>query len=103
MLRILLAVSKELEHYPDTVLSWLADTSEITHEVADVLVNSLDETSSIVKNREVRFGALFLMFSLKTILYNIMCFFTSCRLIGKIKMLFHFCDSPFTLFICNCR
>lgn len=46
-----LTVSKELEHYPETVLSWLADTTEITHEVAYMIVNSIDETSSIVKNR----------------------------------------------------
>ena len=45
------SVSKELEHYSDSVLAWLAETSEITHEVAYVLVNTIDETSSLVQNR----------------------------------------------------
>lgn len=46
-----LTVSKELEHYPDIVLSWLSDTSEISHEVADVLINSIDEASPLVRSR----------------------------------------------------
>lgn len=49
-----LTVSKELEHYSDTVLSWLADTTVITHEVAYVLINCIDVTSSLVKNRGSR-------------------------------------------------
>lgn len=46
-----LPVSKELEFYPDTVLTWLSGVSYITHEVAYVLMNSIDESSLLVKNR----------------------------------------------------
>lgn len=44
-------VSKELEDYPDVILAWLSNTSSINHDVAYVLVNSLDEESPVVKNR----------------------------------------------------
>lgn len=46
-----LPVSKELEFYPDAVLIWLSGVSYITHEVAYVLMNSIDESSPLVKNR----------------------------------------------------
>ncbi len=46
-----LPVSRELEHYPDTVLDWLSRESEITHQVAYVLVNSIDEDGSLIKNK----------------------------------------------------
>lgn len=46
-----LPVSKELESYPDAVLTWLSGVSYVTHEVAYVLMNSIDEDSPLVKNR----------------------------------------------------
>lgn len=46
-----LPVSKELELYSDAVLTWLSGVSYITHEVAYVLINSIDEDSPLVKNR----------------------------------------------------
>lgn len=45
-----LAVSKELEHYPDAVLNWMSGISYVTHEVAYVLVNSIEEDCSLVKS-----------------------------------------------------
>lgn len=44
-------VSKELEHYPSAILTWLSNTSSINHDVAYVLINSIDEVALWVKNR----------------------------------------------------
>lgn len=44
-------VSKEVEYYPGAILTWLSDTSSINHDVAYLLVNTIDEDSSLVKNR----------------------------------------------------
>lgn len=46
-----LAVSKELESYPDAVLIWLSGVSHITNEVAYVLINSIDVDSPLVKEK----------------------------------------------------
>lgn len=45
------SVSKELENYPEVVLDWLSNQSSITHDVAFVLVSTIEETSSLVKNK----------------------------------------------------
>ena len=44
-------VSKELEYHTEKVLEWLANVSQINHNVAYVLINTIDETSSMVKNK----------------------------------------------------
>ena len=44
-------VSRELENYSNAILTWLSNTSSINHDVAYVLVNSIDEESPIVKNK----------------------------------------------------
>ena len=46
-----LPVSRELEHYPDTVLDWLSRESVITNQVAYVLVNSIDEEGTLIKKK----------------------------------------------------
>lgn len=46
-----LSVSKELEYHQDEVLNWLSGTNAINHNVAYVLINSVDEFSSLAKNR----------------------------------------------------
>lgn len=46
-----LLVSRELEHYPDTVLDWLSRESVITNQVAYVLVNSIDEEGTLIKKK----------------------------------------------------
>lgn len=43
-------VSKELENYTEEVLSWLSSVSNITHDIAYILVNGVDETTSLVRN-----------------------------------------------------
>lgn len=48
------AISMELEHYPNAVLDWLSKVSSINHDVAYVLVNSINELSHIVKNKGSR-------------------------------------------------
>lgn len=45
------ALYKELECYPETVLDWLSKVTDITCNVTNVLINSLNEVSSLVKNR----------------------------------------------------
>ncbi len=45
------SVSIELEHYPAAVLDWLSTVNSFNFDVAYVLVNSIDEVSSLVKNR----------------------------------------------------
>lgn len=44
-------VLKELEYHTEKVLEWLANVSQINHNVAYVLINTIDETSSMVKNK----------------------------------------------------
>lgn len=44
-------VSKELEYHAEEVLKWLSSVSQISHNVAYVLVNTIEETSPLVKNR----------------------------------------------------
>lgn len=46
-----LSVSKEMEYYPEALLTWLANTSVINYDVAYVLINSIDEVSPLVKDR----------------------------------------------------
>lgn len=45
------SVSKEMKCYPEVILSWLSKTSSINYDVAYVLITSIDEVSSLVKNR----------------------------------------------------
>lgn len=42
-------VSMALENYPVEVLDWLSEINDISYDVAYVLVNSIDEVSTIVK------------------------------------------------------
>ena len=44
-------VSKELECHTEEVLEWLSNVPQINHNVAYVLINTIDETSFLVKNR----------------------------------------------------
>lgn len=44
-------VSQELENYAEEVLRWLSNVPRINHNVAYVLINIIDETSPLVKNR----------------------------------------------------
>lgn len=46
-----LHLSKELKSYPDAVLTWLSGVSYVTHDVAYVLINSIEKDSPLVKNR----------------------------------------------------
>lgn len=44
-------VSQELENHAEEVLTWLSTVSRISHTVAYVLINTIDEASPLVKNR----------------------------------------------------
>jgi len=44
------SVSVELEYYQEAVLDWLTNENSIDFDVANVLVNSIDEVSALVKN-----------------------------------------------------
>ena len=46
-----LPVSEELEFYPGAILTWLSGVSYVTHEVAYVLMNSIDADSPLVKSK----------------------------------------------------
>lgn len=43
-------VSLELKHHSDVVLEWLSGVSKITNLVADILINSMEENSNLVKS-----------------------------------------------------
>ncbi len=49
--KLQVSVSKELEYHAEEVLNWLSYVSQISHNVAYVLVNTIEETSPIVKYR----------------------------------------------------
>ena len=49
-----LSIYKELNHCPELLLNWLSKVSLINHDVAYVLMNSIDETSSLVKTKGSR-------------------------------------------------
>lgn len=46
-----LSVSRELEFYSAAVLEWLSNVLRINYNVAYVLINSIDEVSTLVKNK----------------------------------------------------
>lgn len=46
-----ISVSKEIEQYPEIALEWLSSVSYINHNVAYVLVNAIDEVSTLVKSK----------------------------------------------------
>ena len=46
-----LPVSLELKFYPNAVLTWLSGEAYVTHTVAIVLMNSIDECSPLVKSK----------------------------------------------------
>lgn len=46
-----LVVSEELKFYPEAVLTWLSGVSHLTHEVAYVLISTIEENSTLVKSR----------------------------------------------------
>lgn len=46
-----LTISRELENYPNELLSWMSNVSDINFDVAYILVNSIDEVSPLVRDR----------------------------------------------------
>ena len=46
-----LSLYKELKCYPEELLDWLSKETDISCKVADILINSLNEVSLLVKNR----------------------------------------------------
>ena len=49
--RLQVPVSQELDNYAEEVLTWLSTVPRISHTVAYVLINTIDEASPLVKNR----------------------------------------------------
>lgn len=49
--QIHLSLYKELKCYPEELLDWLSKETDISCKVADILINSLNEVSLLVKNR----------------------------------------------------